>query len=326
MPFSDRFSPNFLGFNDELSLDENDQPSFNYEPRDQQEEEFQGQDLFAQERSIHFPEFDEDNQNYPKLEDLTQSLAELQDIIDDESPQAEMNRLISTLNIEPSNNEAPIQLNLGQRQTTNTSSDKDAKVAKENKTSSNRNYLLGRKRKEEKGKGEHSKYKPDNQMRKIKSYAIKFFTEQVNSSLSPGHDKFLKITPKVNENLNKDYNVNLMKNPIKNIFAENPINGRYSKEGIEKDYNKQLVEDIYEKNEETRAIEILDMTYIQHLDILRKKYLWKFKQDLIKKEKKNGETEKEANFYVNQLVSLLMDYEEWFNRKTARRPRIKNKH
>ena len=36
---------------------------------------------------------------------------------------------------------------------------------------------------------------------------------------------------------------------------------------------------------------------------------------------KSGETEKEAKSYVNQLVALLKDYEGWFDRKTARRPR-----
>ena len=56
----------------------------------------------------------------------------------------------------------------------------------------------------------------------------------VNSSLSLGHKKFLKIDPKVNENLKADYNVELMEKPLKIIFEENPINGRYSNSEKEK--------------------------------------------------------------------------------------------
>ena len=63
------------------------------------------------------------------------------------------------------------------------------------------------------------------------------------------------------------------------------------------------------------------MTYIEYLDFMRKNDIDKFKHDLIKKEIKNGETEKEAIKYVDDLVDLLMDYEGWFERKTPRTPR-----
>ena len=167
----------------------------------------------------------------------------------------------------------------------------------------------------------HSKYKPDNQMRKIKSYYIKYITENVNASLSPEHKKFLKITPDVNEDLNTNYNLDLMKKLIKEIYVENPINKRYSKEEIELDYNKDLIEEIYRKNEETKAIRILNMTYIEYLDFMRKNDLNKFKNELLQKEIKNGESKQEAIRYVNELVMLLMDYEGWFKRKTPRTSR-----
>ena len=112
-----------------------------------------------------------------------------------------------------------------------------------------------------------------------------------------------------------------MKKRIKEIYAENPINKRYSKKEIDQDYNKDLVEEIYNKNEETKAIRILNMTYIKYLDFMRKNDLNKFKNELIQKEIKNGESREEAIRYVNGLVTLLMDYEVWFKIKTPRTSR-----
>lgn len=158
-------------------------------------------------------------------------------------------------------------------------------------------------------------------MRKVKSYQMKYIHNNLNSSLSPNQRKFLKITPKVNEDLNRNYNMSLMKKTIKEIYEENSINGRYSKEGIDKDYNKDIIEEIYQKNEETEAIKILNMTFIKYLDFMRKNDLNKFKNEIINKEVKNGETREEAIKYVNELVELLFDYEGWFDRKTPRTPR-----
>lgn len=186
------------------------------------------------------------------------------------------------------------------------------------------NNSLGRKRKDDLGERVHSKYKKDNIMRKIKTSSFKYISDRVNSSLSKNHRKFLKINPKVNKNLNIDYNINLMHKPLKNIFAENEINGRYSKSKYGKNYNANLVEEIYNKNEEIKAIKILDLTYIDLLDIIRKKHLKEFREMIKTKEMKNGENEKSAEKYVNQLVDLLFRYENWFLLKAPRGPRSKN--
>lgn len=188
---------------------------------------------------------------------------------------------------------------------------------------SNGNNSLGRKRKDDLGERVHSKYKEDNIMRKIKTSSFKYISDRVNSSLSKNHRKFLKINPKVNKNLNIDYNINLMHKPLKNIFAENEINGRYSKSEYGKNYNANLVQEIYNKKEETKAIQILDLTYIDLLDIIRKKHLKEFREMIKTKEMKNGENEKSAEKYVNQLVDLLFRYENWFLSKAPRGPRSK---
>ena len=188
--------------------------------------------------------------------------------------------------------------------------------------------FLGRKTKGDNEEREHSKFKEDNQMRKIKSYFLKFLPDYVNSSLPFDHIKFLKIEKTVNQQLKKDFNVDLMHKPLKDIFAENPICGRYSQPKNNENHNAELVKEIYEKNEEREAIEKLNQTYIEVLDIFRKNNLQQFKDDILQKEIKNGENKSTAEMYVNQLVNLLFNYESWFNDKSPRGPKkslLKNK-
>ena len=180
--------------------------------------------------------------------------------------------------------------------------------------------LRGRKRKGNHEKRKHDKNREDNKVRKIKSYIINSVPDYVNESLSPQHKQFLKISKKVNEELNITYNRSLMQKSLAEIFAENPINGRYSKKNYPKNYNAKLVDEIHTNNEELEAIEKLNLTYKQYLDIFREKNLEKFKNDIKLKEIKNGEDESTAKKYTGELVNLLLGYEDWFNNKT---PRIK---
>lgn len=184
--------------------------------------------------------------------------------------------------------------------------------------------FLGRKTKGDNEEREHSKFKEDNQMRKIKSYFLKFLPDYVNSSLPFDHIKFLKIEKTVNQQLKKDFNVDLMHKPLKDIFAENPICGRYSQPKNNENHNAELVKEIFEKNEETEAIEKLNQTYLQVLDNFRKNNLEQFKNDILKKETKNFGDRKSAMKYIDQLVELLFNYERWFNDKVPRSRKNKN--
>ena len=184
--------------------------------------------------------------------------------------------------------------------------------------------LLGRKTKGDTEERKHDKYTEDNMLRKIKSNFVSTFPDYVNSSLPPEHPKFLKISKKVNENLNIEYNRNLMKKTLGEIFAQNPINGRYSKKNYQKNYNRDLVEEIYNKNEETEAIEKLNQTYLQVLKIFRKNNLEKFKNDILKKEIKNFGDRKSAMKYIDELKELLFNYESCFNNKNPRNKKNKN--
>ena len=189
------------------------------------------------------------------------------------------------------------------------------------KTKNNKQIFRGRKRKEDTRERVHSKYTKDNQMRRIKTYFIRFIYKRVNSSLSHGHKKFRKISPKVNENLKADYNIELMKKRLKTIFEENPISGRYSKSEIGKDYNAKLIKEIYKKNEEIETIKILNTSYIEYLNFMKTHHLQEFKDEIFEKEVKCGESKESSKKYVDKLVKLLFNYEGWFSGKTPRSPK-----
>lgn len=179
--------------------------------------------------------------------------------------------------------------------------------------------FLGRKLKGDKSERKHNKFGEDNMMNKVKTYYLKFVQDQANSTLSPGHDKFCKISKEVSSNLQKDFNIVLMNKKIGDIFSEYSINGRYSKSQYDKNYNSKLVARIMRDNKEKSTIEFLNKTYKEVLDIMVKNHLKKFKEDILIKEIKNGEKKEDAEKYVNDLVELLQNYESWFKEKSGRR-------
>ena len=66
-------------------------------------------------------------------------------------------------------------------------------------------------------------------MKKIKAYLINFIFDNLNSRLTFSHKKFLKINKNVNENLEREFNINLMNMTIKEIFEKFSVNNKYSK-------------------------------------------------------------------------------------------------
>ena len=158
-------------------------------------------------------------------------------------------------------------------------------------------------------------------MRKIKTYFNHFIDNYVNSSLSPGHNKLLKINTTTNEKLKKDLNVWI----LKDIFCQYSVNCKNFKFQDGNKYNSDLIKDIYENNIEKEAIERLNLSYIEVLDIMRKYYLDEFRNDIFEKEIRNGENEKTAKKYVKELVDLLFEFEIWFNNKASRKPKKLNK-
>ena len=191
---------------------------------------------------------------------------------------------------------------------------------KENKTKTkNKSGInLGRKRRSDEREAYHTKYRSDNMMRKIKTYFMNFVHNYLNESLTFSHKTFLKINKKVSENLRKDFNMSLMQMTIKDIYEQHSINEKYSDYKKGRNINQALIKEIFEKNKDIETIKILNSKYIDLIIVLRTKFLDKFSSDLIEKEIKLGENQDDALMYVNELKDLLINYEEWFEKKSGR--------
>ena len=191
---------------------------------------------------------------------------------------------------------------------------------KENKTKTkNKSGInLGRKRRSDEREAYHTKYRSDNMMRKIKTYFMNFVHNYLNESLTFSHKTFLKINKKVSENLRKDFNMSLMQMTIKEIYEQHSINEKYSDYKKGRNINQALIKEIFEKNKDIETIKILNSKYINLIIVLRTKFLDKFSSDLIEKEIKLGENKDDALMYVNELKDLLINYEEWFEKKAGR--------
>ena len=191
---------------------------------------------------------------------------------------------------------------------------------KENKTKTkNKSGInLGRKRRSDEREAYHTKYRSDNMMRKIKTYFMNFVHNYLNESLTFSHKTFLKINKKVSENLRKDFNMSLMQMTIKEIYEQHSINEKYSDYKKGRNINQALIKEIFEKNKDIETIKILNSKYIDLIIVLRTKFLDKFSSELIEKEIKLGENQDDALMYVNELKDLLINYEEWFEKKSGR--------
>ncbi len=191
---------------------------------------------------------------------------------------------------------------------------------KENKTKTkNKSGInLGRKRRSDEREAYHTKYRSDNMMRKIKTYFMNFVHNYLNESLTFSHKTFLKINKKVSENLRKDFNMSLMQMTIKEIYEQHSINEKYSDYKKGRNINQALIQEIFEKNKDAETIKILNSKYIDLIIVLRTKFLDKFSSDLIEKEIKLGENKDDSLMYVNELKDLLINYEEWFEKKSGR--------
>ena len=102
----------------------------------------------------------------------------------------------------------------------------------------------GRKKKEERYLDDsgHGKYSEDNIMRKIKTHLMEQIVIILNNSLNDKTNPFYKIDKEINENLKKDFNMQLMEKTIAKIFSETPISSKYKKnfDTIKKKYKKFL--------------------------------------------------------------------------------------
>ena len=174
-------------------------------------------------------------------------------------------------------------------------------------------------------KDKHTKFSDDNIMRKIKTKIFARTLKRLNQSIKFYSGIFLQLTPKMNVNLKKDLNMELLNRTIANIFGNTDLNQRDLSKGL---HNKNLIEKIYNENKETETIKILSMTFKDVLNEIREKYLDDFLKDIQKKEMDNEKKEENENEeededcsvdkYMNEVKRLLIGYEDWFKNKNGR--------
>ena len=179
----------------------------------------------------------------------------------------------------------------------------------------------GRKKKEERYLDDsgHGKYSEDNIMRKIKTHLMDQIVIILNNSLNDKTNPFYKIDKEINENLKKDFNMQLMEKTIAKIFSETPISSKYKK-NFDSLYNQKKIQKIFDENIEYNTIDLLQKKFIDMLKFIRENNLNEFLNSIKKKERKNPNVEE----YLNSIKALFFNYENWFDVKKGRN-REKNK-
>ena len=186
---------------------------------------------------------------------------------------------------------------------------------KENFDNENGNKKRGRRLKDKpyNSEAEHNKYKEDNIMRKIKTYIFKYILNLLNNSLENPKYRFYPIDKDLNENIKKDFNIQLLNRTIQDIYDNSGMNKRYKNPEYS---NKNLLKKIFEEKLEIRTINILNMKYIDILNHIRgndlENYLEAIKENEKKKEGEN------IDLYMEELKNMLNYYEQWFQTKVGR--------
>ena len=177
----------------------------------------------------------------------------------------------------------------------------------------------GRKSKNEKIKGNHTRDNKDNIIKKIKVLCFNEIHTILNDSLRFTYNKFLNLNTKFKEDLKKDSNTKLMSMTIKEIYEEIIPAKRYdiSNEDV-KNKNKLLIKEIMDKNEERETIKILNTKFI---DLFKQEETTKhIINEIMKKEKKKKIENYFGNLddYLEKVKGCLQSYESWFSEKRGR--------
>ena len=188
----------------------------------------------------------------------------------------------------------------------------------------------GRKKKEDKEKGQHNQLSEDNMIRKIKANYLKCNHNQINLSFKDKNLQFLKLDSDINENLKKDYNEKLMNTTFKELYETYPISSKYRKQRTDNsDLNKKIIDKLYsEENEEKKeqdVIRMLNSTYLELFEYFREKHLDEFLNEIKNILEKNGESKEYIQEYLEKMEKLCMKYEDWFLSKRGRRREKKQK-
>jgi hypothetical protein len=205
--------------------------------------------------------------------------------------------------------------------------------------------ICGRKKDEDKKnghKGAHTKDSPDNIIRKIKSFFGKSLYHFIKRSFIK-EENLLKLVIDVNINLKKDYNEQLFKTKLRNLFTDSDISAKYKLKNEKS--NEELINKVYDEKKEEAVMKILDLTYIEAFNIFRRKLtpnqeisldlkrkiegtnfldmtqfndVEMFLNKIIKEEKNKGEKDEDIIAYINVIKNLILNFENWFEQKVGR--------
>ena len=206
----------------------------------------------------------------------------------------------------------------------------NAKIKSSEETTTKIKTNCGRKKKEDKEKGQHTQLSEDNIIRKLKSNYLKYNHNQINQSFKDQTLQFLKLDSEINENLKKDYNEKLMNTTIKELYETYPISSKYRKQKTDNsDLNKKIIYKLYsEENEEKKEHEVIRMlnsTYLESFENFREKNLYEFLNEIKSILEKNGESKEYIQEYSEKLEKLCKSYKDWFLSKSGRRREKKQK-
>ena len=151
-------------------------------------------------------------------------------------------------------------------------------------------------------------------MKKIKAGLNDFKVDLLNNSLEDKSYEFHKIDKSVSENLQRAYNLELNQRILSNIFKEEKVNGRYAKFS-----NAYLVNKILEEQKELETIKLLNLKYIEMVNLIQENYLDEFLASIKEKEKKEITNDNQnIDEYMESIKEIFLRYEDWFMNKKGR--------
>ena len=206
------------------------------------------------------------------------------------------------------------------------------------------NERRGRISKESKLTGKHNRHSDDNIINKIKVH-IFYFIRDIIKQNSNGRIDLKKIGNKFSADLKVNKNTRQYNMKIKDILMEEEISTKYST--LDRFENKKIINEIYVKNEEKKAIQILELTFeeifilfrkklnnpkdkekieliaekIKGLDLLDNNDKYKDIEYFIKEIKENYKqkiSDNELDEYISNIKRLCLGYINWFDNKIGR--------
>ena len=169
-------------------------------------------------------------------------------------------------------------------------------------------------------------------IRKIKCFFWKSIYNYLKDNFF-GDGDLLKLVNRFNVKISRFHNIKLLNETLKNIFIKQRISYKYFNKDPET--NIKSINRLYKDGTNKKAIGFLNKTYIEAFDIFIKKIksgiiiepknkkevkgfqdIEAFIYTLYEKEKKKGEKEEDIKRYIDKIIYLCLNFENWFIKKT----------